>query len=262
MINPLATYQRMFIDVREPNEYGLLIESIQNEQERICFVRGLADVIANYPENVYAEKEKVHMLLSHLASITGILPSAQPGWYADIKGRDNTSSMLSVCQDNKWYNFMASDEYMMLEQRRPTTKHIIGLYGRAESGKTPTARLVFRMLKENYPEHAIIFEDEDKYDVKGLFYVGNAKVGFDSQGDPTGRQMDSLNDFVKMGCDIIMISSRTDGRTVNAIQKFERTHIIHWEPRDIRDNKKEHESANINQAEELFRLINQYAATI
>lgn len=262
MISILAHTRRVFVDLRESRGYEQWINSISDEQDKKRFAYGLATILANYPENVNAEKEKVHMLLSRLASLSGVLPSAQPGWFTDVKGRDNTSSMLSICHDNNWYNFLACDEYMMLEQRRPSTKHIIGLYGRAESGKTPTARLVFKMLKENYPEHAIMFEDEDKYDVKGLFYIGNAKVGFDSQGDPTGRQMDSLNDFVKMDCDVIMISSRTDGRTVNAIEKFERNHIIDWQARQIRDNKDEHELVNIQQAEELFRLINQYATIV
>lgn len=262
MINPLTKYQRMFVDVREPNEYGWFIESIQNELERDCFARCLADVIANHPMNVFAEKEKVHLLLSNLALASGIAAQSQPRWLTDINGNDDTLSMLSICQDNKWYDFMACEEYIMLEQRKPSTKYIIGLYGRAESGKTPTARIVFKMLKKQYPDHAILFEDEDKYDVKGLFYVGNAKVGIDSQGDPTGRQMDSLNDFVKMGCDIIMVSSRTDGRTVDAIQKYERSHIIHWEARDIHDNESEHEIVNTLQAEKLFHLINQYAAIV
>lgn len=265
MVNLLTTYQRVFIDVRKPNEYGQLIDSIQNEQERSRFACGLSTILANYPESVFAEKEKVRFLLNHLASVSGIGEQSTPGWFTDIKGSDDSLSMLSVRQDNKWYDFMACDEYIMLEHRKPSAKHIIGLYGRAGSGKTPTSHKVFKMLKEHYPDHAILFEDEDsedRYDVKGLFYIGNAKVGFDSQGDPTGRQMDSLDSFVNMGCDIIMVSSRTDGRTVNAIQRFERSHIIHWEPRAIRDDENEHEKVNTKQAKDLFRLIKQYAAIV
>lgn len=49
-----------------------------------------------------------------------------------------------------------------------------------------------------------------------LNYKGTT-IGIESQGDPNGRQMFSIQEFVKQNCDIIICASRTKGSPLKHI---------------------------------------------
>ena len=266
MISILTRNRRVFIDVRNRQNNNALIRSIENEQERRAFSKGLSDILDHYPANISNEIELSKEILKRFAILCGIQYPTQPGWYNSIIENYGTLWSLTLCDDkNLWYNFMACNEFLSAEQCLPTDKHIIGLYGRAESGKTPTVKKVFRMLQTEYPEHAVIFEPTTSYDAKGIFFVGNAKVGVEGQGDPNGRQVDrSIAEFVSIGCDIILVSSRNFGMTVDAIDRYRDIYTIDWVPRMIRNrfNIKECERANRTQATELMNMIEQIAAKL
>lgn len=263
MLRLLAQNRRLFLDMRDVFKNKALLMTIKDEKEQKDYLWSLLELYADYPNGVKTDVDTAKQTLVHLSELFGLKQSFRSGWFTHLTGEDGALAMLSLCDENEqWFNFMICDEYMMVEKYRPTTKHIIGLYGRAETGKTPTARKVFHILKNRYPEHAIILNDENNYEVRGVFFVGDAMVSVDSQGDPTGLQMENLDNFVSAGCNVSFLCSRNHGRTVNAIEKFKNTHIIKWVERDRRSTIEEQEKANIQQANQIVDLIEQYASIV
>ena len=263
MLRFFSHNRRLFLDMRNVFNNKAFLGSIKNKNEQEDYLWRLLELYADYPNSVKTDVDTAKQTLVHLSELFGFKQSFQTGWFTHLEGEDGALAMLSLCDENEqWFNFMICDEYMMVEKYRPTTKHIIGLYGSAETGKTPTARKVFHILKNRYPEHAIILNDENNYEVRGVFFVGDAMVSVDSQGDPTGLQMENLNNFVSAGCNVSFLCSRNNGRTVYAIEKFKDTHIIKWVERDRRDKIEEQEEANIKQANQIVDLIEQYASIV
>lgn len=265
MISILSQNRRVFIDVRNRQNNDALIRLMENRQERMAFVDGLPEILDNYPKEVSKEIDLTKEILKRFAILCGISYPTQPGWYSSIIESYGALWSLTLCdKDNQWFNIMACDDFLSAEQCLPTEKHIIGLYGSAQTGKTPTIKKVFRELQKKYHEHAVVFEPTSSYDAKGIFFVGNAKVGIDGQGDPYGRQVDrSIAEFVSVGCDIILVSSRNFGMTVDAIDRYQGVHEINWAKRltGNRHNAKECERINRAQAEQLISTIEQIAAT-
>ena len=253
---------RLFIDINDLQKAEQLKYAIENETLRDYFSWEILRIIAEYPANIETDKDKAKDILNRLAKLFGVEKTTQTGWFTHISGQNNAMIMLTLRDEDGWYNFMATDKYIMAEKSKPSTKHIIGLYGAKETGKTPTARKVFHSLKNSYPNHAILFNDENNYDVKGLFFIGNAMVCVDSQGDPTGLQMESLNDFDSIGCNVSFVCSRTDGRTVDAIEKFYHNYNIKWVERQIENDKQKQDGVNTKQAEDIVELIKQYSSIV
>ena len=260
MTNILTQNRRVFIDVRKGQNNDALIRSIENQDERRAFADGLSDILKNYPEDVSKEIELTKEILKRFAILCGIQYPMQPGWYNSIIENYSALWSLTLCDvNNQWYNYMASNEFLSAEQCIPTEKHIIGLYGRAESGKTPTMKKVFRMLQTKYPEHEIVFEPTTSYDAKGTFFVGNAKVGIEGQGDPNSRQEQSINDFVNLGCDVILVASRTRGMTVDSIRKNMKNYQVFTYHPNIGTDKIEQREANKDSSLFLATMVEGHA---
>jgi len=258
-VQSLVEDHRLFIDVNDETQIGELEKSIENESVRKAFSWGLMEIIADYRTEVEEGREK--KALNRLARLFGVETTMQTGWFTHISGDKGESYMLTLhAGDGIWYNFMVCKDFMMLGKSKPSTKHIIRLYGAAERGKTPTARKVFYTIKNSHPEHAIIYRDDDE--VKGLFFIGNAMVGIDSQGDPTGGQIETLNDFVSMGCQVNFICSRKHGHTVSEVDKFKHTYIIVPEERKYEPNVLKQDEVNTKQAEHIVDLIEEFASIV
>ncbi len=265
MLSLLEHNRRVFIDVHDMNNNGPLIRSIQNEQERRIFSLGLAKLLSDFPQHVYEDITLTKDILTRFATLCGVADSTQPGWFYSITGDDGALWTLTLRNgDRDWYTFMASDDFLSAEQCLPTEKHIIGLYGSGYTGKTPTMKKVFRTLQTKYPKHAVVIESATRYDAKGIFFIGNAKVGIEGQGDPNSRQQVSIPEFVSIGCDVILVACHNFGMTVDIIDRFEDKYKIDWRARMTcnRSNVKACERANRVQADQLVKDIEQFAANI
>ena len=107
-----------------------------------------------------------------------------------------------------------------------TRKHVIAVYGGKKTGKSRTIKQVFQILKQRYNEHVEYFENED--DVTAVFRIQGKIVGIESQGDANSRQMQSMAEFATMGCDVILVASRSRGITVDAIEALQPDYLIDW----------------------------------
>jgi hypothetical protein len=107
-------------------------------------------------------------------------------------------------------------------------KSAIALKGHADSGKTYTILKVYELLKAKYPDYK---EEEFKItiDIRVILVINGFRIGIESQGDPGGRLVNSLNLFLKKKCDVIVCSTRTRGQTVEAVKKLSKhDYNIKW----------------------------------
>lgn len=95
-------------------------------------------------------------------------------------------------------------------------------------GKSQTVSTVVEMLTTKHPEAKIEHDHTTKVDVRVVLTIGGLKIGIESQGDPSGRLIkQSLDLFVRVGCDVIICATRSRGATVkavNALLGFD----VHW----------------------------------
>ena len=93
-------------------------------------------------------------------------------------------------------------------------------------GKTQSIKAIYEEFLKCYPSMTPKNPIEDgskneSWDTKAIFTIevnGElVKIGLESQGDPKSRQLESLTDFVKDNCDIIIGASRTRGETVHNV---------------------------------------------
>lgn len=79
--------------------------------------------------------------------------------------------------------------------------------GAGKQGKSSSVKEVYHLLNSKYKAKMLI----DGADVKATFLINGVLVGLESQGDPYSRMFQSLDDFVSMGCDIIVCACRSSG---------------------------------------------------
>ncbi|HKY28772.1 MAG TPA: hypothetical protein VJM12_12605 [Pyrinomonadaceae bacterium] len=113
---------------------------------------------------------------------------------------------------------------------------VFALRGKSKLGKSPTIRTVVEMLTEKCPDASIEHNHTTKRDVRLVLTINNLKIGVESQGGPNLKE--SLDLFVRIGCDVIICATKTSGATVdavNALQGFD----VHW--LEQREQSKPHE---------------------
>lgn len=96
-------------------------------------------------------------------------------------------------------------------------KLVIANTGTAYQGKSTSVKEVFKLIASRYPGNIKIINPLESGDVKAIIEVQGVLVGIESQGDPNSRMFDSLKDFRKAGCEIIVIACRTYGETYKAV---------------------------------------------
>lgn len=103
-------------------------------------------------------------------------------------------------------------------------KIVIANSGFAYTGKSTSIRYVFELLSSRY--RPIIIDPKQGYhpnkDIKAIIEIPQSdghvvKVGIESQGDPDSRQTESINEFVNMGCEIILVACRVKGATKDKV---------------------------------------------
>lgn len=131
---------------------------------------------------------------------------------------------------------------------------VIANNGKAECGKSSSIKEVFNKLITTYP-YKVLIKDGD---IKATVTIGNILVGIESQGDPNSRMMQSMNDFVSMGCQIIIAACRTSGETYNKIIELNQInkYDIIWATNDKTAISQKHQDIlNKKYAERVIALI-------
>lgn len=232
-------------------------EALKDKSTREDFVKELEKIMSTYP-SVKNNREKTEDALRRFANAFGIntIP-VKDSWFTHVDEDKNNVSMFSVIStNNERYNFLTSNNFMFAEQAEPSKKIIITLMGLAQRGKTETITLAFQHLLDKYPQHAIIIDDgKISGDVKAILFINGAKVGIESQGDPNSRQMRSIDEFVNMGCDIILSASRTRGMTTRSIKKYEQSYNILWFQKEKAKEQTNYFSTNMDLALQLAQRI-------
>ena len=107
---------------------------------------------------------------------------------------------------------------------------VFALKGPSKMGKSQTIRTVVEMLTEKHPDAAIEYNHPTKVDVRVVLTINGLKIGIESQGDPNGRLVkESLDLFVRIGCDVIVCATRTSGATKDAVDALQSQGFnVHW----------------------------------
>jgi hypothetical protein len=100
-------------------------------------------------------------------------------------------------------------------------KKVFALRGKSNVGKSQTIRTVVEMLNAKHPSATIEHEKATKIDIRVVLTINNLKIGIESKGNPNSRLIkESLDLFVKIGCDLIICATRTSGATVGAVDEL------------------------------------------
>ena len=232
--------------------------ALKDRKTREAFVRRLSEILATYTSQK-DNKTKTEEALRRFAEAFGIGNiQVKEEWFTHITKDPQRVSMLSVkSTDNRRYNFLSCDDYMLAEEAEPTVKSIIRLYGGEKRGKTESISIALRILLERFPEHAIIIDNGEKSgDVKALLFINGAKVGIESQGDPNSRQMRSIDEFVSMGCDVILTASRTWGMTKRSVEaQREHQYMTYIFKKNKEDNEEKYYGDNETMGRRLAEFV-------
>lgn len=99
-------------------------------------------------------------------------------------------------------------------------KKVIAVWGAANTGKTKSIKRAYTMLTDAYPG-AEVEEFWNGVDITVVITAEGAKLGIESQGDPTGQRLKkSLQRFVDIGCQLIICATRTRGSTCKVVEEF------------------------------------------
>jgi len=132
-------------------------------------------------------------------------------------------------------------------------KNVIALRGKSRMGKSQTIRTVVEMLSEKHPDTSVEHNHTTKVDVRVVLTISGLKIGIESQGDPN-RLKESLDFFVKIGCDVIVCATRTSGATVNAVSALQ-GFDVHWVQQQPKSQPHEQVLRSLIQAREIVEKI-------
>lgn len=136
-------------------------------------------------------------------------------------------------------------------------KNIIAIWGQAQQGKSDTVKRIAQHILSNYPTAISTPTNIDfSADIKVIIEIGKIKIGIESQGDPNSRLFESLKEFAKIKCDLIICSTRTSGATVDVVSNLHSSdnYEIIWAT-NYRSNEKPHATLNDLSARQIFELI-------
>lgn len=140
------------------------------------------------------------------------------------------------------------------ELKQMNKKYIIVNWGKASVGKTSSLRKVFDIVSSKYP--ATILEERNNKDIKAIVAIGDCKIGIETQGDPKPYFVtaDSMADFRREGCQIVVTACRTSGDTWNAVYEMETKYGYHL------IEALHHRTYDIKLPDASYDLINQHYA--
>ena len=102
-----------------------------------------------------------------------------------------------------------------------------------------------------------------KKDIRVVLTINGIKIGIESQGDPGGRLIESLDLFVKLKCQLIICATRTRGKKVTAVKDLEKSgyKIIQYKQQE-EPNESKQEDANIQKAKIIFEDAERFIKTV
>lgn len=136
-------------------------------------------------------------------------------------------------------------------------KNIVAIWGQAQQGKSDTVKRIAQLILDNYPTASTTpITINFSADIKVIIVIGKIKIGIESQGDPNSRLLESLKEFSKSNCDLIVCSTRTSGSTVNAVSALNSSdnYEIIWAT-NYRSYEKPQTTLNDLSARQIFELI-------
>ena len=109
-------------------------------------------------------------------------------------------------------------------------KTVIVLYGKGTIGKSTTCKLVKKELLELAGVEVFRTEQlrANKHDINVVLQIGPFRIGIETEGDPGTPLGFRLKDFVNIGCQIIICTCRTYGKTVEVIRNMRPEYEITW----------------------------------
>ena len=143
-------------------------------------------------------------------------------------------------------------------------KLIIANTGTGNQGKSSSIKEVYNLLVSRYPYNVQIIHPVKSGDVKAIVDVKGVLIGIESQGDPNSRMFQSLQDFLKAGCDIVVIACRTYGETYKAVNDMHQYgYQVIWTANDKNlDEKSIVDYLNMHYAQHILQLIEDRIANI
>jgi len=138
-------------------------------------------------------------------------------------------------------------------------KTIIANWGHANQGKSETTKILARLILEKYPNAICDPANIDfSTDIKVIIKINDLKIGIESQGDPGSRLEQSIKEFIKVPCDLVICTTRTRGYTVDIVSSLFQSddYDIIWVT-NYRSNEKPHDLLNQISANQIFELISQ-----
>lgn len=97
------------------------------------------------------------------------------------------------------------------------SKYVIANAAYADHGKSSSIKAFARLVQVKYPESFELIKGSELEDVMAYVTINGKLVGIESQGDPSSRQGESLQEFVEKNCDFIVVASRLRGETYNNV---------------------------------------------
>ena len=133
-------------------------------------------------------------------------------------------------------------------------KLVIANKGIRSQGKSSSIKKVFDKLQSKYPNGVIKYKKGKE--IKAILIINNIKIGIESEGDPFSRIFESIDEFVKENCDIIVVACRTRGETYDKVKSLENEgYEIKWLSNERSTDKSKHDELNDQYAEKIFNMI-------
>lgn len=138
-------------------------------------------------------------------------------------------------------------------------KLVIANLGKSKQGKSTSIRKVFDLLQQKYPDQTDVKLGKEGGDIKAIITIKGFKIGIESQGDPNSRMPESIKDFVKEQCLVIVVACRTKGDTNEKVHELENEdYEIVWASNDRLQSKANEtliEELNTSYAERIVKII-------
>jgi hypothetical protein len=140
-------------------------------------------------------------------------------------------------------------------------KKAIALKGRRSIGKSQTIRTVDELLRGKYPGATVEQERRTKAELRVVLSIDGVKIGIESHGDPNSRLIkESLDLFVRLGCEIIICATRTKGETVTAVIELPGYEVV-WLDQQAHSDPIERVFSNLQADSGRNRKINSFSKT-
>jgi len=137
--------------------------------------------------------------------------------------------------------------------KEATLKNAISLRGTSKTGKSQTIRTFVELLTAKYPDTISEHEHRTKTDIRVVLTVNRLQIGVESRGD---RLIESLDLFVKSGCDVIICATRSRGRTNDAVSALQfQGFDLYWLEQPTRTQPHEQVLRSMSTAREIVEQV-------